>query len=260
MKKGIVMTGLTRRQDAFGWEIHDYFRGRPTQEIAERDDGYIAVSGGTAGYFAELAGWPKHEKEAIALARGRVLDVGCGAGRVALHLQSRGLDVTGIDTSPLALKVCRARGIRKVKLLPFNRISPKLGRFDTVVMYGNNFGLFGSFAQARRLLRRLHGMTTPNARILGSTLDPYATTEPRHLAYHRRNRARGRMGGQVRIRIRYKDCATPWFDYLLVSKKELAAILAGTGWRVTRCFDTRGGRYVGVIEKTKEPEHGHRNS
>ena len=245
------MTGLTRQQDAFGWEIHDHFRGRPTQEIAERDDGYIAMSGGAGSYFAKHADWPTHEKAAIALARGRVLDVGCGAGRVALHLQSRGLDVTGIDTSPLALKVCKARGVRKVKLLPFNRISPKLGEFDTVVMYGNNFGLFGSFTQARRLLRRLHGMTTPKAVILGSVLDPYQTSDPKHLAYHRRNRARGRMGGQIRLRIRYMDYATPWFDYLFVSKKELAEILDGTGWQATRCFDTRGGRYVAVIEKSK---------
>ena len=41
------------------------------------------------------------------------------------------------------------------------------------------------------------------------------------------------MGGQVRIRIRYKDYATPWFDYLLVSKKELAEILDGTGWQAS---------------------------
>lgn len=243
------MQGLTRQQDAFGWEIHDHFRGRPAQEIAERDDGHIAVSSGAASYFAEHADWPTYEKEAITLASGRVLDVGCGAGRVALHLQSRGSDVTGIDTSPLALKVCKARGVKKVKLLPFNRIGPKLGQFDTVVMYGNNFGLFSNLAQAQRLLRRLYRMTTPKARILGSTMDPYGTGELAHLAYHRRNRARGRLGGQVRIRIRYKDYATPWFDYLLVSKKELAEILTGTGWHAARFFDGHGGRYVAVIEK-----------
>jgi SAM-dependent methyltransferase len=244
------MTGLTRRQDAFGWGLFDHFRGRPSQEIIERDDGNIEGMDLT-GYFAEYAAWPAHEKNALNLARGRVLDVGLGAGRVALHLQSQGLDVLGIDNSPLVAKVCKARGVKKVKLLPFNRISPKLGQFDTVVMYGNNFGLFGGFAQARRLLRRLHAMTTPNARILGSTLDPYQTSDPKHLAYHRRNRARGRMGGQIRLRVRYRDYATPWFDYLFVSRKELTGILKGTGWRLVRCFDGGNGRYVAVIEKSK---------
>jgi SAM-dependent methyltransferase len=245
------MPGLTRQQDAFGREIWDHFHGESAQEIVERDDGGIAVSGGPENYFREYAEWYQYEKKAIALARGRVLDVGSGAGRVALYLQSRGLEVVGIDNSPLALKVCRARGVKRVKLLPFARINRQLGVFDTVVMYGSNFGLFGSFTRARRLLRRLDRMTSPDARILGSTLDPYQTKEPMHLAYHRRNRARGRMGGQVRIRIRYKNYATPWFDYLLVSKKELAEILEGTGWRAARFFDTDGGRYIAVIEKMK---------
>jgi len=179
-----------------------------------------------------------------------VLDVGCGAGRVALYLQSRGLDVIGIDNSPLAVKVCRERGVKHAKLMPLTQISQKLGVFDTVVMFGNNFGLFENFTRARWLLRKLHGMTSPKARILASTLDPYQTTEPSHLAYHRRNRTRGRTGGQARIRIRYKDYATPWFDYWLVSKKELAAILKGTGWRAARFFDTAGGRYIAVVGKT----------
>ena len=107
--------------------------------------------------------------------------VGCGAGRVALYLQSRGLDVLGIDNSPLAVKVCKARGVKHAKLIPFTQISRRLGVFDTVVMFGNNFGLFENLTRARWLLRGLHGMTTAKARILASTLDPYQTTEPSHL-------------------------------------------------------------------------------
>ena len=252
MKKGIIMSGLTRQQDAFGWEIYDHFRGRHAQELAERDDGNIAATGGPAGYFAGIEDWSPIERKAIRLARGRVLDVGCGAGRVLLHVQSRGLEAVGIDNSPLAVKVCRLRGAKHVRVLPFERVGLELGMFDTVVMYCNNFGLFGSFARAKRLLRRLHGMTTPRARILASTTDPYRTSDPKHLAYHRRNRARGRMGGQIRLRIRYKDYATPWLDYLLVSKREMAEILDGTGWRLARCFEGHGGRYVAVIEKTSE--------
>jgi SAM-dependent methyltransferase len=244
------MAGLKREQDAFGWALYDQFRGKETQEIIERDDGHVLAQG-MAGYFAEYAAWPQFEREPLALAHGRVLDVGPGAGRAALYLQSRGLQVVGIDNSPRALKVCKARGVKHVKLLPFSRISRRLGLFDTVLMYGNNFGLFGSFARARRLLRRLQGMTTPDAIILGATRDPYRTTEPAHFAYHRRNRARGRMGGQIRLRIRYKAYATPWHDYLLVSKKEMAEILDGTGWRTARHFDSQGALYITAIEKSK---------
>jgi 2-polyprenyl-3-methyl-5-hydroxy-6-metoxy-1,4-benzoquinol methylase len=34
--------------------------------------------------------------------KGRVLDVGCGAGRHSLYLQEKGFDVLGTDISPLA--------------------------------------------------------------------------------------------------------------------------------------------------------------
>ncbi|MBM3315487.1 methyltransferase domain-containing protein, partial [candidate division WOR-3 bacterium] len=104
---------LRPEQDAFGRIIWEHFHHRDTTEIVERDDGYVDVSGGTRTYFSEYRDWPGFEKRAMRLVRGRVLDVGCGAGRHALYLQSRGFDVTGIDSSPLAARVCRRRGVRR---------------------------------------------------------------------------------------------------------------------------------------------------
>ena len=57
------------------------------------------------------------------------------------------------------------------------------------------------------------------------------------------------MGGQVRIRVRFRDFKTPWFDYLMVSKKEMEDILNGTGWNVGRYLDSDGPTYVAIIEK-----------
>ena len=57
------------------------------------------------------------------------------------------------------------------------------------------------------------------------------------------------MAGQVRMRVRYQKYATPWFDYLLVSRKEMQKILRGTGWAVKRFIAPRGPFYVAVIIK-----------
>jgi SAM-dependent methyltransferase len=244
------MSKLTRRQDAFGAEVLAFFEGRAATEIIERDDGDICLSGGPQQYFADARDWPVHERKAIRLARGRVLDIGCGAGRVALHLQARGHPVTAIDVSPLAIKVCKARGVTDARVMSITQIGKKLGAFDTLIMYGNNFGLFGSAARAARLLRRFAGMTGAHARIIAESLDPYRTSDPIHLAYHRLNRLRGRMPGQARIRVRYRDCATPYFDYLLVSPVEMRRIAAATGWKLTRVFASAAGpSYTAVLEK-----------
>jgi hypothetical protein len=42
------------------------------------------------------------------------------------------------------------------------------------------------------------------------------------------------MSGQLRLRVRYRDYATPWFDYLIASSVEREAVVDGTGWRVGR--------------------------
>jgi 2-polyprenyl-3-methyl-5-hydroxy-6-metoxy-1,4-benzoquinol methylase len=237
-------------KDAFGQEIWSYYNGNRRIEIAERDDGYIDVSGaGPAAYFHKFRSWLKQERTAIKFARGKVLDVGAGAGRVSLYLQERGLDVTAIDNSPLAIKTCRKRGVKKARILSFedvNRFHP--GSFDTVIMYGNNFGLFRNPSKAKIMLKKLYRATSPGALIIAETLDPYKTSEPAHLSYHKLNRKRGRMAGQARIRIRYKNCTGDWFDYLLVSKKEMKEILKDTGWRVKK-FVGSGAVYIAIIEK-----------
>lgn len=117
-------------------------------------------------------------------------------------------------------------------------------------MLGNNFGLFGSFKKAKRLLRQLAGCTSAKAQLLAENLDPYKTTSPLHLAYHRKNRKKGRMSGQVRIRVRYRECATPWFDYLFVSETELRQIVDGTGWEVRDLFHDDGSTYFVRLGKT----------
>lgn len=92
-------------------------------------------------------------------------------------------------------------------------------------------------------------MTTDKACIIAQTLDPYDTKNHDHLEYHRFNRARGRMSGQIRLRVRYKKYVTDWFDYLLVSKDEMHEILDGTGWKAMSFIDSEGPLYIAIIEK-----------
>ena len=133
----------------------------------------------------------------------RVLDIGCGVGRHALYLQNKrkGLDVLGIDTSALAIKVCKLQGLKHAKVHSITQFTLKQRRrrnytFDTILMLGNNFGLFGSFRRAKWLLQRFHKMTSDDALIIAQSMSPYKTHEQAHLTYHKLNRMKGRMPGQ----------------------------------------------------------------
>ena len=99
------------------------------------------------------------------------------------------------------------------------------------------------------MLRKLSRVTNPGALIIAETRDVYKTSEPQHLAYHMRNRKRGKMSGQVRLRIRYKNYIGEWFDYLMVSKKEMKEILKDTSWRVKKFINPSGAIYIALIEK-----------
>lgn len=243
---------MREREDAFGRMLLDHLEGRRAAEVVERSDGYVAVSGGPKAYFEPFRNWAPVERRAMRFVRGRVLDVGVGAGRVALHLQERGHEVVGIDNSPLTVEVARRRGVKDARQLPFFQIGPELGIFDTVVMMCNNFGLFGSETGAKRMLRRLLRLTSDDARIVAGSRNPYDTDNPDHLGYHEQNRQRGRMAGQLRVRIRHGLYRGRWFDYLLVSPEEMETLAQAGGWHVERRIEHDGDEnyYVALLRKS----------
>ncbi len=137
------------------------------------------------------------------------------------------------------------------RVMSIKGINAKIGRFDTILMLGNNFGLFGSYNGAKSLLKKFHSITNKHARIIAETNDIYQTSNPFHFEYHELNRRRNRMPGQLRIRARYKNYATPWFNYLMVSKSEIEQIIKGTGWKISHFIDSNSSSYIAIIESER---------
>lgn len=234
--------------DVYGALVADVLEGRRAMEVVERDDGLVMAF--DARYLIEpFSRWSDpNEKRAMRFVRGRVLDVGCGGGRVCLHLQDRGHEVLGIDTSPGAIRCCKRRGVREARLLAAEDLTPALGSFDTIVMIGQNFGMMRSRAGVRRFLRRFSDVATDRARIVIETYDPFVDRDEAARAYRERNERRGRMAGQLRVRVRYRFLSTPWFDWLQVSEEELRQLLQGTDWVLSRRIG-EGPSYVAIIER-----------
>jgi SAM-dependent methyltransferase len=239
------------RADAFGHALMDWVQGGTVPEVYEREDGFVDVGAGPDLFLADHRNWPTSERQAVRYVSGRVIDVGCGAGRVALHLQQRGLEVVGLDVSPLATRACRIRGVNDVWRASIEDLSPSIASFDTIILFGNNLGIFGSPERVRRALAKWADRMKPGARILAQSTSPYEGGAPAiDPSYARGNRQRGLMPGRVRLRIRYRHWATGWFSWLFLSPSELRGLLRGTGWHQERMFAGAPSEpYVAVLER-----------
>jgi SAM-dependent methyltransferase len=88
-------------EDAYGQAMLDHFHGKDAWEIIEREDGFFSIGAGPELYFSEFEDWRTVEQQAMGFVRGRVLDVGCGAGRVMLYLRDKGYDVEAASEDPV---------------------------------------------------------------------------------------------------------------------------------------------------------------
>jgi SAM-dependent methyltransferase len=241
-----------RHSDVFGeLMLAQYAAGNhPVHGVVERDDELVGVEDARK-YFNEYAQWTANERRALQLMRGRVLDLGCGAGRHALYLQKQGFAVTGLDVSAGAIEVSRKLGLKRTLRQSIDDLENiRTGSFDTVAMFYNNFGLLQSSRKAKGILRQLHRITAPDGQIIADCIDPYRVTNPIQASYHAFNQGRGRLGGQQRLRLRFLNLVGRWFDYLLVNSEEMSTLLQGTNWTLDRVIEGEQGGYVAVMTKT----------
>ena len=159
-----------------------------------------------------------------------------------------------LDVSPLAAQIRRRGGVRQVMTGAVSDLRARgAGPFDPSLALGNNLGLLGGARGARALLGALDESAAPGAVIIGQGVDPYRTGNPPHLAYHERDRAPGRVPGQIGMRVRREDLATPWLDYLFTGVEEPGALPGGSSRRPER-RETGGAGYVALLRLSARPD------
>ena len=241
---------MEEAEDVFGRIIYAHYKDEESAHAIEREDGYLDIFSSAQPYFREFDEWSELEKESIYYVDGKILDIGCGAGRHCLYLQQNGFDIVGIDSSPLAIKTCKLRGVKQAKILSIHDITKDIEKFDNICMFGANFGLFGNPSNAKRLLKIFYEITSDEGIIIASSNKPYPTTIQRHLNYHELNRSRGRMAGQITMRIRFQHYVSTWMDYLMVTQDEMKEILLDTGWKIQRILELEElSSFIAVIRK-----------
>ncbi len=238
-------------KDAFGMALRDAADGLAAWEVVERSDGFIALGAGPDLYLAEYEDWPQQEKWAMTHVHGRVLDLGCAGGRHSLYLQERGHEVVALDSSPLAVEVAAEQGVADARVADIQDLPDGLSSFDSILLLGNNGGFLSNRQTAPVLMTRLAELANPEAVLLIQSLDPGEYPRVLDTSWQRANAEAGNYPGQLRIRIRYGNASSDWFDCLFLGPEDLQQLGGQTGWTLVEASAPWEGMFTAVLRKTK---------
>jgi SAM-dependent methyltransferase len=157
-------------KDLFGKAILDYQTNNFPEDlitettISEEDEMSVAY------LFRSHKEMPTMEQKALQLAKGKILDVGCGAGSHSLYLQNElNLEVTAIDISSRAIKACSLRGIKDARVQDVMTLENET--YDTILLLMNGAGMCGKLKNIPNFLVKLKSLLNPGGQILLDSSD-----------------------------------------------------------------------------------------
>lgn len=120
-------------------------------------------------FFRNYKNMPMLERLALKSCKGKILDVGAGAGSHTIWLQTKGFNVSALEISALCCKVMKNRGIKEVINSDILHYSDK--HFDTILLLMNGIGIAGTPNGLIDLLNHLKKMLNQGGKILLDSSD-----------------------------------------------------------------------------------------
>ncbi|ETN96797.1 Methyltransferase domain-containing protein [Zhouia amylolytica] len=231
-------------KDLFGKAILDYQLGNYTEDIktetsiSEEDDLPLPY------LFRAYDEMPAIEKKAMDLSKGRVLDVGCGAGSHSLYLQNeKHLEVMAIDVSEGAVKASELRGLKNVRLQDVMKLEGE--QFDTILLLMNGAGMCGRLNRISTFLNKLKNLLKKDGQILMDSSDIVYMFDqdgdggywiPTDMDYY----------GEVDYYVRYKGEEEPPIDWLYIDYNTLQNAAQANGFN---CELVQEGKHYDYLAK-----------
>ncbi len=207
------MSLLPPHKDPMGAAIAEYHRtGRAgTLRVfsSQFDEDEIPVE----QLFRTIGDMPPVEQRALALARGKILDVGAGSGCHALALQAMGKEVTAIDISECAVEVMRERGVEDARAVDLYDES-FVEQYDTILLLMNGSGIIGNMEGMGRFFYRMKQLLRPRGCIYMDSSDLKYLFEEEDGSFL--IDMAGDYYGVVDFRMQYKQIKGDVFDWLYI--------------------------------------------
>jgi SAM-dependent methyltransferase len=183
---------------------------------------------------------PLLEKKAMNRVKGKVLDVGAGAGAHSVYLQSQGFDVTSMDISELSCEVMLDLGLKNVVCKDIWTFESD--PFDTVLFMMNGIGLVKDldglgpfFEHIKRYVK--HGGQV----ILDSSDIKYMFEDDEGGFWIDLN---SNYYGELEYKLEYKNKKAEPFPWLFVDFKKLRDAAMKAGWKVELLYEDDHFHYL----------------
>ena len=242
-------------KDILGQAISDYFHGvrgnklwvhtQPTagetghenSRRSPRDSGpYPREEMPVKTYFRAMDEMPELEWIALQQCRGRILDIGAGAGSHSLALQQLGQEVTALEISPLSASVIKDRGVAQVRCQDFFDLAGE-EKFDTLLLMMNGIGIAGSLEGLRAFFRKARALLSPGGTLVFDSSDIaylYEGKPPPAPGYY----------GELIYQYEYRRQLSDRFPWLFIDRRTLAQIAATEDWQMELLFEDNQDQYL----------------
>ncbi len=212
--------------DILGTAIRDWHNGIKDQ-ILWINNKYGAPEEMPIDYYFRAADeLPELEAFALEQCRGKVLDVGAGAGAHALPLQQRKLNVDALEISANACQVLKERGVKNIINKDIFKTEGKQN-YDTVLLLMNGLGLSQDVNGMRDLLKHLKTFLAPGGQILFDSSDVYYLYDN---ALEKVEKPSDRYYGEIEYQYQYKNETGAWFKWLYIDYAFCAQIATEMGF------------------------------
>lgn len=194
-----------------------------------------------SAYFRDFETMPLLEHIALHHCKGKIADIGAGAGSHALWLQENGFEVTAFEISPLAASVIRDRGVLAVcEQNIFKYAGPG---FDTLLLLMNGIGLCQSLDGLDLFLDKAKKWVRPGGQILFDSSDItylYKDALPHDHRYY----------GEIDYQYQYKRTRSEWFSWLYIDRTTLGRRATQQGWTMNVITEDEFGQYLVSLQQS----------
>jgi SAM-dependent methyltransferase len=227
--------------DIYGQALQDFYNQQPEEKLwlnntyGEPEEMPVEV------FFRGEDEMPEAELLALKMCRGKVLDIGAGAGSHALVLQERKLEVTALEISPGAAAVMQKRGVKTV--LQQDIFQYQTEKFNTLLLLMNGIGLTQNLAGLDRFLQHAKQLLLPGGQLIFDSSDITYLYED--LALPKNN-----YYGEISYQYQYKNQQGDWFNWLYIDSETLEKHARQQGWKCEIVYEDDMDLYLAQLTLT----------